>query len=113
MIYPLANPLAIISRTKQSVPRGTCGVVVKERSTLTVPSRFRTIHLNMITKEKKSENVKKYGKTAGDTGSTPVQIALLTERIKDLSGHLKANKKDNSSTRGLLKMVGQRRRLLN
>jgi small subunit ribosomal protein S15 len=66
----------------------------------------------MITKEKKSENVKKYGKTAGDTGSTPVQIALLTERIKDLSGHLKANKKDNSSTRGLLKMVGQRRRLL-
>ena len=67
----------------------------------------------MITKEKKSENVKKYGKTAGDTGSTPVQIALLTERIKDLSGHLKENKKDNSSTRGLLKMVGQRRRLLN
>lgn len=66
----------------------------------------------MITKEKKSENVKKYGKSAGDTGSTPVQIALLTERIKDLSGHLKANKKDNSSTRGLLKMVGQRRRLL-
>ena len=67
----------------------------------------------MITKEKKLENVKKYGKSAGDTGSTPVQIALLTERIKDLSSHLKANKKDNSSTRGLLKMVGQRRRLLN
>ena len=66
----------------------------------------------MITKEKKSENVKKYGKSAGDTGSTPVQIALLTERIKDVSGHLKAHKKDNSSTRGLLKMVGQRRRLL-
>ena len=66
----------------------------------------------MITKEKKSENVKKFGKSAGDTGATTVQIALLTERIKDLSGHLKANKKDNSSTRGLLKMVGQRRRLL-
>lgn len=66
----------------------------------------------MITKEKKSENVKKYGKSSNDTGSTPVQIALLTERIKDLSGHLKTNKKDNSSTRGLLKMVGQRRRLL-
>ncbi len=66
----------------------------------------------MITKEKKSENVKKYGKSPNDTGSTAVQIALLTERIKDLSGHLKANKKDNSSTRGLLKMVGQRRRLL-
>jgi small subunit ribosomal protein S15 len=68
--------------------------------------------LNMITKEKKSENVKKYGKSSTDTGSTSVQIALLTERIKDLSGHLKANKKDNSSTRGLLKMVGNRRRLL-
>lgn len=67
----------------------------------------------MITKEKKSENVKKFGKSGNDTGSTPVQIALLTERIKDLSAHLKANKKDNSSTRGLLKMVGQRRRLLN
>jgi small subunit ribosomal protein S15 len=66
----------------------------------------------MITKEKKSENVKKYGKSANDTGSTPVQIALLTERIKDLSGHLKGNKKDASSTRGLLKLVGQRRRLL-
>jgi small subunit ribosomal protein S15 len=66
----------------------------------------------MITKEKKSENVKKYGKSANDTGSTSVQIALLTERIKDISGHLKANKKDNSSTRGLLKLVGQRRRLL-
>jgi len=66
----------------------------------------------MITKEKKSENVKKYGKSATDTGNTAVQIALLTERIKDLSVHLKANKKDNSSTRGLLKMVGNRRRLL-
>ena len=66
----------------------------------------------MITKEKKSENVKKYGKSANDTGRTEVQIALLTERIKDLSGHLKGHKKDHSSTRGLLKMVGQRRRLL-
>jgi len=66
----------------------------------------------MITKEKKSENVKKYGKSANDTGNTAVQIALLTERIKDLSGHLKTNKKDNSSTRGLVILVGQRRRLL-
>jgi len=66
----------------------------------------------MITKEKKSEISKKHGKGAQDTGSTPVQIALLTERIKDLSGHLKTNKKDYSSQRGLLKLVGQRRRLL-
>ena len=66
----------------------------------------------MITKEKRTETIKKYGKSATDAGSTPVQIALLTDRIKDLSGHLKANKKDYSSQRGLLKMVGQRRRLL-
>ena len=66
----------------------------------------------MITKEKTSEVVKKFGKGATDSGSTPVQIALLTERIKDLSGHLKGNKKDYSSQRGLLKLVGQRRRLL-
>jgi small subunit ribosomal protein S15 len=66
----------------------------------------------MITKEKRIETVKKHGKSASDAGSTPVQIALLTERIKDLSGHLKANKKDYSSQRGLLMMVGQRRRLL-
>jgi len=66
----------------------------------------------MITKDKKSENVKKYGKTGTDTGSAPVQIALLTERIKDISAHLKTNSKDNSSTRGLVMLVGQRRRLL-
>ena len=66
----------------------------------------------MITKEKKSEISKKHGAAGNDTGSTPVQIALLTERIKDLSGHLKTAKKDYSSQRGLLKLVGQRRRLL-
>jgi small subunit ribosomal protein S15 len=66
----------------------------------------------MITKEKKTEISKKHGHAAADTGSAPVQIALLTERIKDLSGHLKTAKKDYSSQRGLLKLVGQRRRLL-
>lgn len=66
----------------------------------------------MITKDNRTEVVKKYGKGPSDSGSTPVQIALLTERIKQLSGHLKANKKDYASTRGLLMLVGQRRRLL-
>lgn len=66
----------------------------------------------MITKEAKSEVVKKYGKQAGDSGSAAVQIALITERIKELSGHLKAHKKDYSTQLGLLKLVGQRRRLL-
>lgn len=66
----------------------------------------------MINKEKKSEIIASYGRTANDTGSPEVQIALLTERIKELTEHLKVNKKDHHSRRGLLKMVGQRRGLL-
>ena len=66
----------------------------------------------MITKEAKAETVKKFAKGAGDTGSAQVQIALITERIKQLSGHMKGNKKDYGSQLGLLKLVGQRRRLL-
>ena len=56
----------------------------------------------MITKEQKQEIVAKYGKDANDTGSTEVQIALLTARINDLNGHFKANPKDHHSNRGLL-----------
>ena len=62
---------------------------------------------------KKAEIVKTYGRTEKDTGSAEVQIALLTERINTLTEHLKVNKKDNHSRRGLLKMVGRRKRLLN
>ena len=66
----------------------------------------------MITKEKKEEIVKEYGRSEGDTGSPEVQIAILTYRIKELTEHLKANHKDHHSRRGLLKMVGKRRGLL-
>ncbi|MBQ1689441.1 MAG: 30S ribosomal protein S15 [Lachnospiraceae bacterium] len=66
----------------------------------------------MISKEKKAEIIAKYGRKAGDTGSPEVQIALLTERILELTEHLKVNQKDHHSRRGLLKMVGQRRNLL-
>ncbi len=66
----------------------------------------------MITKEKKAEIIEKYGRQAGDTGSPEVQIALLTERIRELTEHLKVHQKDHHSRRGLLKMVGQRRNLL-
>ena len=66
----------------------------------------------MITKEKKAEIIAKYGKTPEDTGSTQVQVALLTERINELTEHLKVHKQDHHSRRGLLKMVGQRRGLL-
>lgn len=64
------------------------------------------------TKELKAEVVGKFGKTAVDTGSTEVQVALLTERINHLTEHLRGHKKDHHSRRGLLKMVGKRRRLL-
>lgn len=63
-------------------------------------------------KEKKSEIIKKYGKDEKDTGSTEVQIALLTERINNLNEHLKENKQDKHSRRGLLMLVGKRKRLL-
>ncbi len=66
----------------------------------------------MITKENKAEIIAAYGRKEGDTGSPEVQIALLTERIRDLTEHLKVNPKDHHSRRGLLMMVGQRRGLL-
>ncbi len=61
---------------------------------------------------KKQEIIAKYGRSENDTGSTEVQVALLTERILYLTEHLKTNKKDHSSRLGLLKLVGQRRRLM-
>ncbi len=66
-----------------------------------------------LKKEDKTVLVDKFGRSESDTGSSEVQIALLTERISYLTEHLKMHKKDHSSRRGLLKMVGQRRRLLN
>ena len=65
-----------------------------------------------LSKEQKLEIQAKFGKHEGDSGSTEVQIAMLTRRISELTEHLKANKHDESSRRGLLKMVGYRRRLL-
>ncbi len=66
----------------------------------------------MPTKEEKKNIVTKYGQTASDTGRDAVQVALLTARISQLTEHLKSNRKDYSSKRGLLKLVGRRKRLL-
>ena len=66
----------------------------------------------MLEKEEKQEIIKEYALSAEDTGSPEVQIALLTHRINDLTDHLRAHKHDENSRRGLLKMVGQRRRQL-
>ena len=68
---------------------------------------------NMITKEMKEAIIKEYETKAGDTGSPEVQVAVLTARINDLNEHLKVHKKDHHSRRGLLKMVGKRKNLLN
>ncbi len=65
-----------------------------------------------ITLERKAELIKEYGTVEGDTGSPEVQVAILTERINNLTGHFQSHKKDNHSRRGLLKMVSQRRKLL-
>ena len=66
----------------------------------------------MISKEKKADIIKEYGRTPEDTGSPEVQVAILTERIRELTEHLKVNKKDHHSRRGMLKMIGRRRNLL-
>ncbi len=66
-----------------------------------------------LTVERKQEIVEKFGRSSGDTGSTEVQVALLTERINGLTEHLREHRKDHHSRRGLLMLVGQRRRLLN
>ena len=66
----------------------------------------------MLLKEQKQEIIKNNARTEGDTGSPEVQIAILTRRINDLTEHLKSNKNDHHSRRGLLKMVGRRKNLL-
>jgi len=65
-----------------------------------------------VTAERKQELVARFGKGGGDTGTPEVQIALMTERINDLTEHLRAHSKDHHSRRGLLMLVGRRRRLL-
>ena len=65
-----------------------------------------------LTQEKKQELIGKFGRTDGDTGSTEVQVAMLTERINELTEHLRTHTKDHHSRRGLLMLVGKRRRLL-
>jgi small subunit ribosomal protein S15 len=66
-----------------------------------------------LTQEKKAELIEKFGDTPQDTGKPEVQVALLTARINELTDHLRTHKKDHSSRRGLLMLVGQRRRFLN
>lgn len=66
-----------------------------------------------LTKEEKQTLIDKFGKSSTDTGSTEVQIAMLTQRINELTEHMRTHKKDHATRRGLLRLVGQRRRFLN
>ena len=68
--------------------------------------------MTTLTKDEKTQIISEYARTDGDTGSADVQVAVLTKRIADLTEHLKTHKHDHASRRGLLKMVGRRRRLL-
>jgi small subunit ribosomal protein S15 len=81
-----------------------------------MPARFRRTEKKeerkMLSKEKAAEIVKEFGRKEGDTGSVEVQVALLTEQINLLTVHIQENKKDFSSNRGLLKMVGRRKNML-
>lgn len=74
--------------------------------------RFKKKEKKMITKEKKAQIIAEYGRDEHDTGSPEVQIAILTARINELTEHLKVNPKDHHSRRGMYKMIGKRRGLL-
>lgn len=67
---------------------------------------------NSISKERVAELMKEYGKNEKDSGSAPVQVAILTERIRNLTEHLKSHQKDHHTRTGLMKLIGKRRRLL-
>ncbi|QQG50379.1 MAG: 30S ribosomal protein S15 [Candidatus Berkelbacteria bacterium] len=82
--------------------------VVKEPVKAVAKSKPKTVH-----SKKKAATIKKYQSHEGDTGSTDVQVAVLTEKINALTKHLQEHKKDHDSRMGLLKMIGQRRSLLN
>ena len=84
-----------------------------ERQREVVPAPSASLSAVSLTTEVKREIVSTHGRSATDTGSSEVQIALLTRRINDLTAHLQTHGKDHHSRRGLLKLVGQRRRLLN
>ena len=109
-IFTMENPYVIMLRC-EILTRAQSLVLQPILSTRHLLFIYRRNH-NMITAEMKRDIIATYGKTPEDTGSPEVQIALLTARISDLTEHLKTHKKDHHSRRGLLKMVGQRRGML-
>ncbi len=102
-VYPMLSihPHPVMPQLRANVQDARWRITRKER-----------VDTMTISKAQKAEIVKEYGKDETDTGSTKVQIALLTARIKDLTGHMQRNPKDHHTRRGLLMLVGRRRRLL-
>lgn len=104
--FPLAFPSRFVHKTRvptplDDIPAGPLSLIRTERT-----------HTMSISAERKAQLVKEYATHEGDTGSPEVQVAVLTERIVNLTEHFKAHAKDNHSRRGLLKMVSSRRSLL-
>lgn len=102
-------------RTRHRMPRRPRRIL-KRRATAVQKHRAsdagKVEHMASITKEKTQELINEFGKDANDSGSAAVQVAILTERIRNLTEHLKVHKKDHHTRRGLLMLVGKRRRLL-
>jgi small subunit ribosomal protein S15 len=100
MVATLRSAAASAARVLPFAACGDCGFNLEE------------VQLS-LTKEDKQQIIGQHGREETDTGSAPVQVALLTRRINDLTEHLRSHSKDHHSRRGLLKLVGRRRRLLN
>ncbi len=98
--FPILTGRPDVPGARSNQPAPPCAALTKRKPTMS------------ITPEKKSELITKFARTEGDTGSPEVQVAILTERIKNLTEHFRSNAKDNHSRRGLLAMVAQRRKLL-
>ena len=103
---------SVLKYDRMSFSHAQAWALLLKRSPILVRLYEKKEEIKMISKETKTEIMQKFARTPGDTGSPEVQIAVLTQRIKELTEHLKENPKDHHSRRGLLKMVGQRRGLL-
>ena len=111
----ISSPACVVAGWFAAIPgwRRVTGQYLAHRSQQESRSPRASLAAMTLTKEAKQELVGTYGRSATDTGSTEVQVALLTRRIEQLTEHLRTHRKDHHSRRGLLKLVGQRRRLLN
>lgn len=107
----LLDDIPAVAIWKKAVPKKTPPIQATSQPALSGRSNQKVFSMS-ITAEKKQELIKKFATKEGDTGSPEVQVAILTERINNLTEHFKTNKKDNHSRRGLLTMVATRRKLL-